>query len=94
MKIHRHGDETILAACDSELLGETFRGDGTRITVSAVFYGGEEGDAAMLAERMKSASTINLVGERSVSIGIAEGRVKEECVILIGGVPHAQVVVL
>lgn len=94
VKLHRHGDDRILAACDAELLGRTFRGDGTRITVSESFYGGEKVDAAVLIERMKSVSIINLVGERVIMIAVAEGLVHDDCVMDIGGVKHAQVVIL
>jgi hypothetical protein len=94
VKIHRHGNDRILAACDEEILGQTFIGDGARIHVSEAFYGGESVDAAVLVERMKSVSIMNLVGERVISIAIAEGMVSEDSIIVIGEVKHAQVVIL
>jgi hypothetical protein len=94
VKIHRMPSDTMLAACDKELLGQSFSGDGRKITVVETFYGGEVVDAPTLAERMKSASILNLVGERVIAVAIAEGMVSEENVIVIGGVKHAQAVVL
>ena len=51
-------------------------------------------DAAVLIERMKSVSIINLVGERVIMIAVAEGLVHDDCIMDIGGVKHAQVVIL
>ena len=61
VRIHNCDGEMMLAACDEDLIGMTFRGDGTRITVSERFYKGESVDATTLAERMKSVSIMNLV---------------------------------
>ena len=94
VKIHRMPSDVMLAACDKELLGQSFAGEGARITVAEAFYGGEIVDAPTLAERMKSVSILNLVGERVIAVAIAEGMVSEENVIIIGGVKHAQAVVL
>jgi hypothetical protein len=41
---------------------------------------------------MKSASIMNLVGERAISLAIENGHVSEDCVLIIGDTKHAQVV--
>ncbi|MBR2255554.1 MAG: DUF424 family protein [Candidatus Methanomethylophilaceae archaeon] len=94
VRIHLADGERILAACDEDILGMTFRGDGMKITVSETFYKGEQVEPAVLAERMKSVSVMNLVGRRTIEVAIAEGHVTVENVIEIDGVPHAQVVVM
>lgn len=94
VRIHTSGSDRILAACDEDLLGRTFRGDGTVITVSERFYKGEIVSAEAFIERMKSVSIMNLVGEEVVSIAISEGHVSPENVMDIGGVKHAQVVMM
>lgn len=91
-RIHSGNGERVLAACDEEIIGQTFLGDGSRIHVSEVFYKGELVSEETFAERMKSAAVMNLVGEKTVSIAIREGNVSEDCVMEIGGVKHAQVV--
>ena len=50
--------------------------------------------AEAFIERMKSVSIMNLVGEGVVSIAISEGHVSPENVMDIGGVKHAQVVMM
>ena len=92
VRIHTHGNERILAACDEEILGMTFEGDGARITVSEGFYRGESISEEAFVERMKSVTIMNLVGERAVVLAISEGKVSPDSVIEIGGVKHAQVV--
>ena len=94
VRIHRHGNETILAACDEDIMGMTFEGGGARITVSESFYRGESVSEEAFVERMKSVTIMNLVGERAVALAIAEGKVSPDCVMEIGGVKHAQVVLI
>ena len=90
IRIHTSRGERILAAADEELLGRTFREGDARITVSETFYRGEVVPEEVLAERMKSVTIMNLVGERAVSVGISEGHVAACSVVTIGGVMHAQ----
>jgi hypothetical protein len=93
-KIHVHEKDRILAACDEEILGMTFRGDGVRIKVSELFYGGEKVSEEVFIERTKSVSIMNLVGNRVVEMAVKEGLVSEQSVMVIGEVKHAQVVIL
>ncbi len=85
-KVHRHPDETILAACDAEIIGETFRGDGLRIFVSRGFYGGEETTPEELLAAFRNVTVINLVGNRAVQLAVDAGIVDPGRVIMIGGV--------
>lgn len=92
VRIHTHGNDRILAACDEDIIGMTFEGDGAKIRVSESFYKGESVSEEAYRERMKSITIMNIVGERAVAIAIEEGMVSPECVMDIGGVRHAQVV--
>lgn len=94
VRIHTHGDERIVAACDEDIIGMTFRGDGTRITVHEAFYRGESMDEEAFVERLRMATIINLVGDGVIGIAIREGLVSPESVMEIGGVRHAQAVLL
>lgn len=92
MKIHRATGDTILAACDEEVLGNTYRGEDTKITVSETFYNGRLVTEEEFIDHMEDVTIMNLVGERAVSIAIEKGHVSEDCILDIGGVKHAQVV--
>ncbi len=94
VKIHRNERDTILAACDEDLVGMTFKGEGTRLDVSEMFYKGEAVDRRALVEHMKNVSIMNLVGAETVAVAIEEGYASEDSVIEIGGVRHVQVVLL
>lgn len=93
-RIHVHGNERILAACDEEILGMTFRDDGAKITVSEIFYGGERIPEEVFVERTRSVTIMNLVGNRVVDVAIEAGIVSRDNVIEIGGVKHAQAVIM
>lgn len=94
IRLHKGKDDIILAACDEEVLGQTFRGDGMRITVSDSFYNGELVSEDTFIERMKSVTIMNLVGKRTIGLAIEKGYVMEDDVIDIGDVKHVQVVKL
>lgn len=93
-RIHTHEKERILAACDEEIIGMTFRGNDIKITVSETFYRGECISEDIFVERTKSVTIMNLVGNRVVERAIKEGLVSEDNVIEIGEVKHAQVVMM
>jgi hypothetical protein len=93
-KIHRNERDTILAACDEELVGRTFREGPARLDVSEIFYKGESIEAPQLAERMKEVTIMNLVGSGVIDVAVAEGYASEQDVIVIDGVKHVQVVLL
>lgn len=94
VRIHTNGNERILAACDEDIIGMTFSGNGAKFTVSESFYKGESVSEEAFIERMKSVTIMNLAGERAIALAIQEGKVSPESVMDIGGVKHAQVVLL
>jgi hypothetical protein len=93
MRIYHKGVEVLLAACDSEILGKTFRDGELRIECSK-FYDGEEVSVEEFVTKLKEATIANLVGTRTVQAAIDEGFVDDNCIIWIGEVPHAQMVVM
>ncbi len=80
----------MIAACDEECLGKTFREGKLKLSLETGFYGDALfalGEALVMLER---ADIINLVGPNIVDAAIARGLVHPEAVISIGGVPHVQ----
>lgn len=88
------GVEVVLAACDSELLGRVFREGGVVLHVNEEFYKGELYTLDEVLRLMEAATVINLVGRRVVSAAIKAGIVHKDAVLVVEGVPHAQVVKL
>ncbi len=94
LRIHRHPDEVILAVCDESILGETFRGDGLKIEVSEGFYGGDIVSEEEVRNAFRNFTMLNIVGNEIVEFAIAEGIIHPDNVIVIGGIKHAQAVMM
>ena len=94
MKIYKTGGETLVAACDAELLGKTLVEGEIEFHVSEEFYNGIRGGEEMLKKHLSIATIANLVGERSVGCGIKMGLIDKENILNIDGIPHAQFALL
>ena len=92
MKVYRRGPETLVAACDEDLLGKTFREGGVRLEVSA-FYDGDVVSEEQFVAHLRLATIGNFVGRETIEAARRGGFVAEEGVLWIQGVPHAQMVV-
>jgi len=92
VKVHRHGVDLLVAACDEPLLGRKLKEGQLRLDVSAEFYGGDQGAEDMLLSRLTTATMANLVGQEVCRIAAEHGFIDEDCVMTIEGVPHAQMV--
>ncbi len=90
VKIYRVQGEVLLAACDEELLGKTFREGELKLEVKERFYKGDLVEEDALESLLEEATIANLTGERCVSKAIELGYVEKERVLYIEGVPHAQ----
>ena len=90
--MHRSGKELVLAAADKELLDSTLREGEIRLEVSCDFYEGQDADEEMLVNRLGICTVANLVGKETVEVAVKHGFVSDNCVLVIEGVPHAQLV--
>jgi hypothetical protein len=94
VKTYSETGDLLIAAADAELVGRVFREPerGLRLEVSEGFYGGVEVGEETLRDRLRAGTILNLVGERTIALAKRLGLVDADGVIVIGGVPHAQVV--
>ncbi|WP_048149772.1 DUF424 domain-containing protein [Palaeococcus ferrophilus] len=90
VKVYRVQGEVLVAACDEELLGKTFREGELKLEVKERFYGGEKVDEDALGPLLGEATIANLTGERCVKKAVELGYIDPERVLRIDGVPHAQ----
>ena len=90
MKIYKQGDEILVAACDCELLGKTFRDGKVQIEVSAEFYDDTRVGKDLFLQNLQLSTISNLVGDKTIKFAIEAGFVDKGCIIWIDGVPHAQ----
>ena len=92
VKIHRSGNDILLAACDKEVLGNTLTNGEFCLNVDEKFYEDMLVDVEELAELMAEATIANLTGNEVVEKAVELGFVDKDCVMEISGVKHAQVV--
>ena len=80
----------LVAACDPDVLGETFENGDVEFTVNEEFYGGEEASEDAVRESLTRANIANLVGDDVVTLAIEAGFVEEANVLELDGTVHAQ----
>jgi hypothetical protein len=83
--------DVVLAICDKELSGKIIR-EYPPFKVSEKFYGENTCGKKEILEKMKGCTIINIVGKKIVDFCIEKNFITRENVILIGDIPHAQIV--
>ncbi|MBN3037044.1 MAG: DUF424 family protein [Candidatus Diapherotrites archaeon] len=91
-KIYEQGRDRMLAVCDAELVGKTFKEGELSVTASERFYGGEQITEKALLELLEDCTIGNLLGEKAVKAALKKRLIKKEHIIRVKGVPHAQFV--
>jgi hypothetical protein len=92
LKVHRSpGNGDVVAVCDRELINTTIRHNDTTITITETFYGNCPATEEEVRNAIQRAGTINLMGERCVSLAIEMGYLERSGCIMLGTVPHAQI---
>lgn len=92
LRVYKDAKYTLVAACDSNLLGETFREGKLKLEVKADFYGGVRTTIVDALAAIDGADIANLVGETIVQAAVKRSLVDPSAVLNIGGVPHVQIV--
>ncbi len=94
LKIYRVKGEVLVAVCDSELVGRTFRDGELKIEVKESFYGNREVGEEEVRKALRIATIANITGRRAVELAIEMGIIDKDNVLKIGECWHAQMVVL
>ncbi len=93
--VRETAEGTLVAAADTDCLGETYEDGAVSLTVEESFYdgeGAEELSPAAAVDRIREGDTANLVGETCVEAAVEAGLVDEETVLAVDGTHHAQIV--
>lgn len=90
IKIYDTEESVLVAVCDRDLIGKTYRDSGLKLEVSEEFYKGELVDTDQVQTALLEATTANIVGEQSMAAAISCGAIDPKSVIVISGIPHAQ----
>jgi hypothetical protein len=92
LRVFKGPKYTLVAACDSDLLGETFREGKLKLEVKREFYAGVRTSIVDALATIDTADIANLVGETIVEAAVRRSLVDPSAVLHIGGVPHVQIV--
>ena len=92
LRVFKDAKHTLVAACDSELLGETFREGKLKLEVKPDFYKGDRATVGEALEAIDAADIANLVGETIVQAAVQQSLVDPTAILHISGVPHVQIV--
>lgn len=90
-KIHKTPEgRIIVAVCDTELIGKKFSDGDVQLDLTTGFYQCEELEEEEIGDLVRNAYIVNLVGEKSVALGLKEGVIEESNIIRIQNIPHAE----
>lgn len=92
LKIYESGRDVLIAVCDLEILGKTFKEGPLQVEISPDFYGTEAASYEEVEAALASATIANFAGCRAVECAIRLGFVEQENVLSIDGVLCAQMV--
>lgn len=92
VKIH-DAYRTVVAVCDSDLLGKKFEEEQKQIDLTGKFFEGEEKSEeelrTILSNAKKEDATFNVVGEESCRIALDLGLINEEGILKVQNIPVA-----
>lgn len=92
LKIYESGRDVLIAVCDLEILGKTFKEGPLKVEISPDFYGRETASYEEVEAALACATIANFAGCRAVECAIKLGFVERENVLCIDGVLCAQMV--
>jgi len=90
LKVFRDRKCALVAACDSDLIGKTFREGKLKLEVARDFYAGKLTSLDETLRLLDSADMANLVGPCVVDAAVKKGLVNPDAIISVDGVPHVQ----
>ncbi|MCS7104933.1 MAG: DUF424 family protein [Thermofilaceae archaeon] len=90
VKVHRQGEDVLVAVCDEELLDKKINVSTLVIHVSKEFYGGERIPIKMIWDFMKDATIVNAIGNAVVSELAERIPAVHYAAVNLGGIPHVQ----
>jgi hypothetical protein len=83
--------EKLVAACDEDILGKTFREGKMKLEILENFYKGDRLTLKEAIQVLQSADIANLSGTCIVNATIDSGLADNRSIIFISGVPHLQI---
>jgi hypothetical protein len=92
LRTFKDANGTLVAACDSRILGKTFREGKLKLEVKPEFYRGILVSIPEALREINAADIANLAGNEIVDAAVREGFVDPSAIVHISGVSHVQIV--
>lgn len=93
-KLFEQGSDTLLAISDAAIVGKTFANSEIEITVSKEFYYEKSCDEGEVLGLLNRATIVNAIGKEIITLLLNNGFVDNEKILLIGDVPHVQIIAI
>ncbi|MBU4284521.1 MAG: DUF424 family protein [Nanoarchaeota archaeon] len=87
-------NQLILTVCDKEIIGKRFETSDLKLDLSSDFYKGREKTEKEIIKLFEQAYMINLIGEKSVKLGLKSNIISKKDIIKIKDIPYVQAVSL
>ena len=87
-------NKLILTVCDKEIIGRKFETPDLKLDLSSNFYKGKEKTEKEIIKLFQMSYMINLVGQKSVELGLKSKIISKKDIIKIKNIPYVQVVSL
>ena len=94
MKTHESDANVLIAVCDKNIVGKTFREGELILKLDEGFYKGDEATDDEIKNALCCATVANIAGEKSIACAVDCGVIDQDTIIYIEGIPHAQMVQL
>jgi len=92
LRVFKDPEHTLVAACDTNLLGKTFKDGKLKLEVKSDFYKGARVTVPEALRAIDEADIANLVGSDIVAAAVKEELIDPSAIVHIAGVPHVQIV--
>ena len=91
IKIHK-AYRTVVAICDSDILGKKFEEGNKQLDLTSDFYNGEKRSDREIYDLMRNSYMLNLVGKKTIKFALDESMITDDNVRKIANIPYANVV--
>ncbi|MCS7098648.1 MAG: DUF424 family protein [Candidatus Methanomethyliaceae archaeon] len=94
VNVRKANNDVFITVCDCDLLGKKIIEGNLVLDISRDFFSGERMTKEAAVDVLRAATIASFVGELAVSCGIEAGLVHRDSIIRIGGIPHAQFIMI
>lgn len=94
IKVHDAGYRKIIAVCDKNIIGKSFRKDNLVLNISEDFYKGEIKSIEETKTALTSGENLNIAGNEAINLCLDLGLINKENIKEIEGTQYAMILEL